>query len=68
MPVHADSVPRPDRLISAAALRRELGIGRTTFQRFVADGVIAGVTDPQSGRVRYHLPSIRDQLAVAARS
>lgn len=61
----AQSPPRggDDRLLSAAATARELGIGRDTFRRFVKSGVVAGFRDPLSDRLRFHMPTVRQQIA-----
>lgn len=55
-----------DALLSARAASRKLGIGRSTFARYVNAGIFRGVADPISGRVRYHIPTIREQFARAA--
>lgn len=55
-----------DALLSARAASRRLGIGRNVFMRYVNAGIFRGVADPHSGRVRYHLPTLREQFAKAA--
>lgn len=55
-----------DALLSARAASRKLGIGRSTFKRYVDAGIFRGVADPISGRVRYHVPTLRTQFAAAA--
>lgn len=57
-----------DALLSARAASRKLGVSRSTFARYVKGGIFRGVKDPVSGRVRYHIPTIRQQFAEAADS
>lgn len=59
-------VKQDDALLSARGAARRLGIGRNTFKRLVDNDVFRGVKDPVSGRVRYHLPTLRTQFAEKA--
>lgn len=59
--------PKPDALLSARGASKQLGISRSTFKRYVDAGVFRGVKDPISGRIRYHLPTLRQQFAEATR-
>lgn len=63
-----DASKGDDALLSAAGAARKLHMSRRRFAQWAQAGIVAGVADPESGRTRYHMPTVRRQLDAAAKA